>query len=131
MGRLNLNPVGSVGRIDAMSSARGATPLPDALILTIKQVPGRCAPGYYQITINQPDSPWDSPFGGAGLISEADWYKWLDSYRESSWITSGSPIPDPNHSESRIDRMADHHPWMDHHPRLDISCRSSFLAVDD
>ena len=89
----------------------GATPLLDALILTIKQVPGRCSPGYYQITLNQPDSPWDSPIGGAGLISEADWYNWLDSRRESSWITSGSPIPDPNHSESRIsDWIADHHP---------------------
>ena len=100
MGRLNLNPVGSVGRIDAMSSARGATPLPDALILTIKQVPGRCTPGYYLININQPDSLRDSPFGDAGLIKEADCYNRLDSYRESSWITSGSPIPDPNHSES-------------------------------
>ena len=89
----NLNPIDSVGRIDAKSSAMRTTPLPpDALILTIKQIPEHRAPGYHQIILNQHDSPFDSPVVGTGLIKKADWYNWRDSFWISTRITIGSPF---------------------------------------
>ena len=53
-------------------------------MLTIKQVPGRCTPGYYQINPNQ----LDSPFGDEKLIKEADAFDRSDSRRESPRIAS-------------------------------------------
>ena len=50
----------------------------------IKQVPGRCTPGYYQINLNQ----LDSPFGDEKLIKEAEAFDRSDSRRESLWIAS-------------------------------------------
>ena len=65
---------------------------------TIKQVPGRRTPGYYQINLNQ----HDSPFGGDELIKEADAFDRPDSHGESLWIAFWDPFPVPIVSESRF-----------------------------
>ena len=95
---------------------------------TIKQVPGRRTPGYYQINLNQ----HDSPFGGDELIKEADAFDRPDSRGESSWIASWDPFPVPIVSESKIDWIVDQHPWMNFHSRnlfaIELPCRRELIS---
>ena len=90
----------------------------------IKQVPGRCTPGYYQINLNQ----HDSPFGGDELIKEADAFDRPDSHGESLWIAFWDPFPVPIVSESRfgLDRGST---FVDELSSTRISLRLSFPAV--